>query len=124
MFGNSDPFDSSYSSSALVAPWDDAFKWNEMVFSYIAVESCWHVCFFGASIRLNPISLLIANPRGKVIFEKLGQKSQNFLESPWKRTATEWFILNKLIGIPLFPAKLALGVALSKHYSHKKQKGE
>ena len=38
--------------------------------------------------------------------------------------ASEWFVFNKTIGIPLFPSKLLLAAWLSKQWEHYKQQYE
>lgn len=90
-------------------------KWDKTLYCYATVECCWHVCLFGACYRFRPISHLQASSWGNALFERLGQKGESFFASNWKRTTSEWFILNKLVGIPLLPAKIALAAAIARH---------
>jgi len=111
------PADKSFVPEKL-SKWAADIKWDEeTLYCYIGIEVCWHICLFSACYRLRPISWMQSKPWGNAIFKKFGQKGETFFASPWKRTISEWFLLNKVVGIPLLPAKIALGASISRHFS-------
>ncbi len=96
---------------------------------YVGVELAWHTLLFGACYRFRPIVLMQKTNWGSNLLERASQKfpsmfgkTKTFFESDWKRTCTEWFVLNKLVGIGLFPAKLALGISIAS--AIRKRRGE
>lgn len=97
---------------------------------YLAVESCWHVGLYSACYHYEPLLWLRGRPWGNTLANKrstgrrIGYLDKMLLEAPWKRAAAEWFLLNKIVGIPLFPVKVALGATLAYSLSQRGNSNE
>ena len=110
----------------------DPSKWSLGLGCYLGVECVWHTCLFAYCLRYRPTLWLQKTSWGKPIIGKFRQrralraasgKSENtafgdgarrFMETPWKRAGFEWFVMNKLAGLPLMPAKIALGASIAR----------
>mmetsp|Transcript_28635 Transcript_28635/g.41805 ORF Transcript_28635/g.41805 Transcript_28635/m.41805 type:complete len:203 (+) Transcript_28635:278-886(+) len=109
---------------------------------YVMIETAWHVSLFAACYRYRPLTKLL-NTAGKSVPSKFGGSGENtmskrlkdFLEKKsqtlksngfaiGQRTAfaaSEWFIFNKIIGIPLWPSKIFLAGWFGHKYEVKRR---
>ena len=100
-------------------------------FTYIVIESAWHVALFTMCYRMRPLARIAQGsgylsaklgprlkrelPNTKV--HKAAARAVELMNDPWKRATAEWFVLNKFIGIPLWPVKVALAGTIAKNIS-------
>lgn len=103
---------------------------------YLAIETTWHVALFTACFRYRPVRTLVRTRAGKRLVDGVKRWTTNTNKNKkhktknndrpgwWDRAqgyvrylpggqrslvaVSEWFVLNKLIGIPLLPTKLVL----------------
>jgi hypothetical protein len=112
---------------------------KESVRFYVAIEAAWHVILFSTCYCYRPMRHLARSKIGKGIVERVhnftpqSRKTGSSQQGPsriWQKVkssipggrrtavaASEWFVLNKIIGIPLLPSKVALSVWLANQYS-------
>ncbi len=83
---------------------------------YMAVEAVWHTCIFAACLRFKPTGLLVKHGAFTTLFGALASKMMLHSGSAgWKRALAEWFVVNKFVGLPLWPAKIGMGAVLASH---------
>jgi hypothetical protein len=103
--------------------------WEATGLTYIAVEAVWHVGLFAACFRFKPVSRLATSGSGfianalsthlqrQAVMKQMPAappaKAVTLLNEPWKLAVAEWFVMNKFVGIPLWPAKVAFAGAIS-----------
>jgi len=102
--------------------WDDlSAKLGQGLYWYLGMEIVWHTTLMFSCLRFKPLLLLSKTQQGLRFQSWMSRLTKIDIEAAKSRNSTaratiEWTLFNKVVGLPLWPSKVYLGVWLGENY--------